>query len=426
MHSVSFYTIGCRLNQAETAMLQQSFERHGYKVVDFHDAADVVVINTCTVTQRGDADTKRAVNKVRRRLPDARIALIGCQAQTQAKELKTLPGVHWIVGNGAKMNLVKLLQETWDEPLTLRVPNLDRESFTLPEAGVDRQHTRANLKIQDGCDFFCTFCEIPYARGRARSRVFDDIVRKANELAGAGHKEIVLTGVNTSTYRYKDKTLTDVVLALENIDELERIRISSIEGKTIDERLLDHMSADSKLCRHLHISVQSASDTILNAMNRRYTVAEFSEFIHHVHGKVDNICLGTDILTGFPGETEQLFEETRENIQAMPLSYYHVFAYSDRKNARSRTFSNKVPRHLIDQRSQRLRELGQQQRRLHHVRNIGNIEKVLFEQCKNGWWTGLTDNYIRVRVQSSHNIHNQLLPVRLVKAESNSMTGHLL
>ncbi|MBL8014048.1 MAG: tRNA (N(6)-L-threonylcarbamoyladenosine(37)-C(2))-methylthiotransferase MtaB, partial [Candidatus Omnitrophica bacterium] len=228
--SIAFHTLGCRLNQSETASLENSFEGRGYTVVSHNQESDIAVINTCTVTENGDADTRRLVNRIVRKNPRVRIALVGCQAQVQKEKLTQLPNVRWVVGNQRKMDLADVLAEM-PHPATAQVvaPTIERKPFVIPIAGVDRSHTRANLKIQDGCDFFCSFCEIPYARGRARSRVFDDILTEGNALAEAGHQEIILTGINIGTYQYQDKNLMDVIRSLEQIEKIKRIRISSIE-----------------------------------------------------------------------------------------------------------------------------------------------------------------------------------------------------
>ena len=425
MKSVSFYTLGCRLNQAETAIIEKGFEQKGYKIVNFGQTSDIVVINTCTVTENGDADARRLVNKINQKNPLAKIALIGCQAQTQGKRLLEMPNVQWVVGNALKMELATLLDAvTRDEPLVM-TPAIKKESFTISVAGVDSTHTRANLKIQDGCDFFCSFCEIPFARGRARSRVYDDILRAAAELAKAGHREIVLTGINVGTYRYEDKTLLDVINGLEMIKELERIRISSIEPTTIPDQLLDKMAQNQKLCRHLHIPIQYGEDKILKAMNRKYTVAELSEYINKVHRLVPNICIGTDVMVGFPGETEEQFNQSYDVLKSLPFGYFHVFSYSDRNHNKSRNFPNKIAKEIIDKRSRRMRELSAQKKRCYLEQFIGQTATALFEQKKKGFWTGLTDTYIRVYVRSEWNLQNRFAPVRLQRIENQVMMGQL-
>ena len=424
---VSFYTLGCRLNQAETAILQRSFEQKGYRVVDFKKSADVVVVNTCTVTENGDADTRKVVNKINRLNPEARIALIGCQAQIQRHKLLEMRNVHWVVGNERKMELDSVLQETADNASPRVItPVISRKPFTIPLAGIDRKHTRANLKIQDGCDFFCSFCVIPYARGRARSREFANIISAAKQLIHAGHREIVLNGINVGTYCYEDKTILDVVKTLEQLDGLQRLRLSSIEPTTIPWKLIERAKPDSKLCRHFHIPLQSGSDEVLQMMNRHYSTAEFSDFIQKVSKHVPGVCLGVDVIVGFPGEKDTHFEETHNLLQDLPLAYFHVFSYSERPWTKSRKLMDKVSQPVIEKRSKSLRELSVQKRRIFMEQHIGSVQMVLFEQKKKEYWNGLTDNYIRVKVSSDLDLHNRLLPVRLEKFGDQSMTGTLL
>jgi threonylcarbamoyladenosine tRNA methylthiotransferase MtaB len=424
---VSFYTIGCRLNQAETAVLQQSFEEQGYQVVDINQPAEVVVVNTCTVTENGDAETRKLINKIQRIHPQARIALLGCQAQIERESLLEMPNVYWIVGNSRKMEFARILQNSLNDyqPQVI-TPAIPRESFTQPAAGIDRQHTRANLKIQDGCDFFCSYCVIPYARGRARSRVFEDILQEAGQLAAAGHREIVLTGINIGCFAYDNKSLLEVIAALENIEGIDRIRISSIEPSTIPFELIERMRKGSKLCRYLHIPLQSGSDAVLKSMHRKYSVREYEDFIFTLHDQLPEICLGTDVIVGFPGETDRHFEVTHQLLSDLPLVYFHVFSYSERPLARSCKLEPKIPREISEQRSKILRELSAGKRRQYLENKIGSIQKVLFEQYKNGCWSGLTDTYIRVRVRSTEDLHNQLLLVRISEVEKNGVIGNLI
>lgn len=423
---VSFYTIGCRLNQAETAILQQSFKEQGYQVVDVHSPADVIVINTCTVTENSETDTRKLIHKIVRQQPDSRIALVGCQAQLEREALLDMPNVQWVIGNSQKMEFARILRESYADlrPQVL-TSVIQRRSFVNPAAGIDRQHTRANLKIQDGCDFFCSFCVIPYVRGRARSRIFDDILKEAEQLALAGHREIVLTGINIGLYSYQGKTLVDVIDALEKIDGIARIRISSIEPSTISMEILERMSQDSKLCRHMHIPLQSGSDLVLKAMRRKYSVSEFSDFIQELYQRVPGVCLGTDVIVGFPGETEEDFERTCHLLSDLPFGYFHVFSYSDRPVARSRIMEPKVAREVIEKRSQVLRELSNRKREYYLERQIGTVQSVLFEQQKAGWWSGLTDTYVRVKVKAAEDLRNQIRKVELKEIIKNGVVGEL-
>ena len=355
------------------------------------------------------------------------IALVGCQAQVQREKLLALPNVKWVVGNARKMEMEKILSESGSDTPQLITPAIRKESFTIPFIGFDDKHTRANLKIQDGCDFFCSFCEIPYARGRARSREFDDILKEAKALTAAGHHELVLTGINIGTYNFDGKTLVDVLAALEKIEDLWRIRISSIEPTTIANEVVDFLAAKSKLCNYLHIPIQSGNDEILRGMKRKYTVQEFVDFLMMAHHKAPEACLGTDVIVGFPGETDACFEETYNLLLDLPFAYFHVFSYSDRDHAKSSKLDAglKMPRETIIERSRRLRELSNRKRRVYFQKNIGKTELVLFEQQKNAMWNGLTDTYIRVKVKSDWDLTNQLLPVTLQEIQNQAMIGTL-
>lgn len=423
--TISFHTFGCRLNQSETASISNSFVHEGYRVVDVKDGADIVVINTCTVTQGGDADTRRMVLKVNRLNPHVRIALVGCQAQIQKEQLAALPNVSWIVGNERKMDLVNVFaQNPLPESPVVITPTINRVPFTLPVPAIDRQHKRASLKIQDGCDFFCTFCEIPYARGRARSRVFDDVLSEANALVNAGHQELILTGINVGTYQHESRNIEDVVIALENIAGLKRIRISSIEPTTIPMSLVDRMN-HGKLCRYLHIPIQSAHNEILTAMERKYTLEDFSDFITQAHTNVNNICIGTDVIVGFPGESDQHFDLTVDYLRESPIDYFHVFSYSPRQMAKSR-FMDSLPASTIAHRSHVLRELSERKRRMFYESQLGLTMPVIFESYNDGYWDGVTDNFARVRVKMQGDYMNTMLNVRLQSCEAQAIIGELV
>lgn len=421
---VSFYTFGCRLNQSETSSLENDFIRQGYDVVDIKETSDIVVINTCTVTENGDADTRRMVSKVNRLHPQARIALVGCQAQVQKELLASLPNVSWVVGNERKMDLVKVFDE---HPAPLRAevitPTINRSAFTMPVAAIDRSHRRANLKIQDGCDFFCTFCEIPYARGRARSRIFEDIIQEAKILATAGHKEIILTGINIGTYKERDFVIMDVLKALGEIDPLKRIRISSIEPTTIPHEIFQLMKK-GKICRYLHVPLQSGHDAVLQDMGRKYSIKEFSDFVENAHATVEGICLGTDVIVGFPSETNAHFDATVDFLRESLLHYFHVFSYSPRHMAKSR-LSNSLPAITISNRSQILRELSLRKKRAFHETLLGQKTHVLCEQHVDGHWEGFTDNYVKVKFPSSRDLMNELVLVRFIKAENHAIVGEM-
>ena len=426
MKKISFYTFGCRLNQSETASIRNSFEQGGYQVVGFDEPSDIVVINTCTVTKGGDADTRHLVHKVNRLNPTARIALVGCQAQIQKEQLAYLPNVRWIVGNGRKMDLVSVFNEypQSDRPQVI-TPSIERGSFSSAIASLDRDHTRANIKIQDGCDSFCSFCEIPYARGRARSRVFEDIFTEAAALVAGGHKELILTGINIGTYSYQDKTLTDVIKGMDALEGLERLRISSIEPTTIPKDIFSAMGTGHKLCRYLHIPLQSGDDEILKEMKREYIIKNFSDFVRQAQARVPQIGIGTDVIVGFPGESDAHFERTVNILKELPIHYLHVFSYSPRRMAKSRLIEP-LPAEVIAGRSQILRDLSTTKRRMFYESLLGSVRTVLFERSQHmGWQNGLTDNYVRVKIKYSRDLFNQILPVRLQTIDGQAVVGEL-
>lgn len=424
--SVSFHTLGCRLNQSETACIQNALENDGYTVEASESPSEIVVINTCTVTEHGDTDTRRLVNKIVRKNPKVRIALIGCQAQVQKEKLALLPNVRWIIGNQHKMQLQDIFNE-FPDPSEAKVitPVIDRKPFVIPVASVDRTHTRANIKIQDGCDFFCSFCEIPYARGRARSRVFDDILLEARALAAAGHKEIILTGINIGTYQYEGKSLLEVVQAMEKIEDIDRIRISSIEPTTIPDALVQFMKPGHKLCPYLHIPLQAGHDEILSAMKRKYSVEEFSKCVAYFREQVPGICIGTDVIVGFPGESEEHFAATEKLLREGPIDYFHVFSYSARHMAKSTELKSALASHVISRRSQILRELSQRKRRMYHESLLGSVQRVIWEECKDNYWMGFTDNYVKIRLNSHKNLTGKAHLVTLVSVEESTVRGQM-
>ena len=426
MARIAFQTFGCRLNQAETATLSASFAHNGHDIVGLQDPNDIVVVNTCTVTENGDADTRRLVRRIVRENPDAEIALVGCQAQMQPQFLAELPNVRWVVGNADKMDLVSIIADDSNGSETTVVRNTPpRSSFTMPIDGIDPFHTRANLKIQDGCDFFCSFCVIPFARGRARSREFPDLIREARNLAAAGYRELVLTGVNIGTYQYEEQRFMDVIAGLLATAGLDRLRISSIEPTTIPDTLIPLIQSQDQICPYLHIPLQSGSDDMLESMKRRYTRAEFADFMHQAFAEIADLCFGTDIIVGYPGETEAHFDDSLAFVESLPFSYYHVFSYSDRDHAKSRDFADHVPKGEIRRRSRALRALSDRKRDTFMRQYLGSTREVLIEQSKNGFWTGLTDNFIRVRLSSDRELRNEIVPLRLVEVDGAMMVGEL-
>lgn len=426
---IAFHTIGCRLNQYETAVIRNTFNSDEYTIVAVDEPADIVVINTCTVTHKSDTDTRRFITRLRKLNPDVNVALIGCQAQLQAASMAQWPNVRWVIGNARKFDLARILKEfKASSSVYIETPAIGRDAVVSNPSnifGIDPEHTRANLKIQDGCDFFCAFCEIPFARGRARSREFSDIIQEAKALAGAGHQEIILTGINLGTYQRGSKSLLDIIKALDDIPKIKRIRISSIEPLAIPNGLIGLMASKTKLCRYLHLPVQSLHDGTLKAMKRRYSVLQVQTFLRELIQAVPSVCLGTDVIVGFPGETQDHFDETYHQLKELPFHYIHVFSYSDRPHAKSRTLGGKVDIPEIKKRSQKLRDLSRRKRLQFYRSAVGTIMPVLFEQTKDGLWQGLTDNFIPVATQSEKSLKNMIKPVTLQSADYSGIQGKL-
>ncbi len=382
-------------------MLGDSLTRQGYRLVEYGEETDLLVLNTCSVTENAEKDCRYAVRKTLRHSPHAFVAVTGCYAQTGAAQLQTVPGIDLIVGTQFKMNLPDYLPapaqlRKQPEPELRHSRTIDREDFVLPGTAYS-DSTRALLKIQDGCDFMCSFCLIPFARGRERSRVAADVLREARELAAHGYRELVLTGVNIGRYAYQGMELVDLLQELEAIPEVVRIRISSIEPTTLPAKLLEHMAASSKLCHYLHLPLQSGDNGILQAMNRRYGLREYEELVAQALALMPDLGLGTDLMVGFPGEDEQAFANTLHTAGRLPFSYFHVFSYSSRPGTAAARLEPQVPAAVIRQRSKALAELSRTKALAFYQRQIGRTVSVLFEQGeRDGFRTGTTANFTRV------------------------------
>ncbi len=429
MPSVSLHTLGCRLNQAETAIIAENLKKQGYKIVPYGQPSDLTVINTCTVTEQADSKCRQAVRQSIRKNPDTFVAVVGCYAQMAVDVIKNIDGVDLIIGNEHKLKLYDYLNglNKNSQPLIVHSSKISREAFTIESVGLYDTHTRANLKIQDGCNFVCSFCIVAAARGPARSRKFKDIIIEAHKLVDMGFKEIVLTGVNIGTYSYEGKYFLDILAEMEKIDGLQRIRISSIEPTTVDKNLIDFMAGSSKICRHLHIPLQSGDNEILKAMRRKHTAAEFSDIINYAVEKIENIGIGTDVMVGFPGEGHDKFVITKKLLADLPITYFHVFSYSDRKGTAAYNYKPKVQRHEKKLRNKIMIELGKRKKRAFYEDSIGARIDVLFEEAdENGFWSGFSDNYMRVKVKSEQPLKNSIRTVRLVSIEGEELLGELL
>lgn len=411
-------------------MLADQLTRKGYRLVDSGQPTDVLVVNTCSVTEQAEKECRVIVRKTLRLSPDAFVAVTGCYAQTGVQALQQMPGVDLIVGTQHKMALPEYLPIDMPLPkrataLVLHTKHIDREEFVLPGTG-ESDSTRAPLKIHDGCNFMCSFCLIPFARGRERSRHVEDVIREAIELAQRGHREVVLTGVNIGRYESQQCDLVGLIQRLEQIDGLDRIRISSIEPSTVSEGLLDHMMCSSKLCRFLHIPLQSGSDELLRAMNRNYTVAEYRGLIETASARIPGLGLGTDVMVGFPREAPTDFDATMQLIEELPFSYLHVFTFSKRPGTAAARLRNTVPSSIIRNRARALAKLSEAKRMTFYQRYLGRSVRVLFEKPdRDGFATGRTDNFMKVEVSTTENLWNTCRDVVITGVMDGLAIGHL-
>ena len=418
--TVTLLSQGCRLNHSETAGLINDFKNAGIEEVSMDQNPDIVIINTCTVTENGDKDTQKILRKIDQTCKNTKVALIGCQSQIKKAQLLKLPNVHWVIGNEEKKNTKNIVLN--DQP-GLHVNKITRKPFFQTYSSFDPRHTRVNLKIQDGCDFYCSFCIIPFARGPARSRNFDNVIADARSLIGLGVKELVLTGINLGTYENSGANFYELLETLLKINPNTRIRISSIEPTTIGEKLIALWEKYPNFCRYLHLPIQSGTNEILTLMRRKYSIEDYDMYIKTVKKQLPDICIGTDVIVGFPGETEDLFKKTLSYLNEAPIDYFHVFSYSERTMAHSRKFENPVDKKEIKRRSEVLRGLHADKWSAFLKKEIGKHRKVLFEQKKGDDWIGSTEHFVKVRLKSNENLKNNVLTVKLKGIQNHEMIG---
>lgn len=423
MATVAFQTLGCKVNHYETEAVWQLFKDAGYARVDFADHADVYVVNTCTVTNTGDKKSRQVIRRAIRQNPDSVICVTGCYAQTSPAEIMAIPGVDVVVGTQDRHKMIGYIEQFREERMPINaVGNIMKakvyEELDVP-AFTDR--TRASLKIQEGCNNFCTFCIIPWARGLMRSRQPEDVLKQAQQLVDAGYKEIVLTGIHTGGYGedLKDYNLAKLLKALESVNGLERLRISSIEASQITDEVLDVLKASPIVVRHLHVPIQSASDTVLRRMRRKYTMAEFGERITRLKEVLPDCAITSDVIVGFPGETEEEFMETFNFINDHKFSELHVFPYSKRTGTPAAMMDNQVEESIKEERVARLIALSDQLAKEYASKYEGELLEIIpeeFSEEAGGRLVGYTDNYLRVAIEGDESMIGQLVRVKITKA----------
>ncbi|WP_294743058.1 tRNA (N(6)-L-threonylcarbamoyladenosine(37)-C(2))-methylthiotransferase MtaB [uncultured Exiguobacterium sp.] len=423
MATVAFQTLGCKVNHYETEAVWQLFKDAGYARVDFADHADVYVVNTCTVTNTGDKKSRQVIRRAIRQNPDSVICVTGCYAQTSPAEIMAIPGVDVVVGTQDRHKMIGYIEQFREERMPINaVGNIMKakvyEELDVP-AFTDR--TRASLKIQEGCNNFCTFCIIPWARGLMRSRQPEDVLKQAQQLVDAGYKEIVLTGIHTGGYGedLKDYNLAKLLKALESVNGLERLRISSIEASQITDEVLDVLKDSPIVVRHLHVPIQSASDTVLRRMRRKYTMAEFGERITRLKEVLPDCAITSDVIVGFPGETEEEFMETFNFINDHKFSELHVFPYSKRTGTPAAMMDDQVEESIKEERVARLIALSDQLAKEYASKYEGELLEIIpeeFSEEARGRLVGYTDNYLRVAIEGDESMIGQLVRVKITKA----------
>jgi threonylcarbamoyladenosine tRNA methylthiotransferase MtaB len=421
---VALHTLGCRLNMSETGSIAQGFIDRGYEIVDFGEEADVVFINTCTVTDAADSTCRNLIRKAHTSSPEGKIVVAGCYAQMESEKISNMQGVDLVLGNSEKYKVFDYLNEDSEN-----LVHVDKswEFFGAATTTAD-SHTRAFLKIQDGCNYVCSFCIIPFARGRSRAISIADAVAEAKKLISQGFKEVVLTGVNIGEYEHSSgEKLHDLVAALLAIDGLERFRLSSVEPNTITDELLEVLKSSPKVLDHFHIPLQSGDDTILSNMRRKYTVADYKKVIGKIMAAFPNAGIGADMIVGFPGETKEQFENTYNLAKELPLTHFHVFPYSKRKNTTAAKMDNHIQHSVKKDRVRSLIMFGDAKLNLFTEDQIGKKTKVLFERRnKLGLFEGYSSNYVRVQVQSDIDLANEIREVYLARMENGKLFGEIL
>ena len=402
--TIAFHTLGCKLNFAETSTLSRQLETEGYQKTDFNELADVYVINTCSVTENADKECRQLIRKVKRQNPLARVVITGCYAQLKPEQIAEMEGVDMVIGAGEKYNIAQHLKQ-FQPGNKAQVYSCDIESVEGFHASYSvNDRTRTFLKVQDGCDYSCTFCTIPLARGHSRSDTIQGVLANVHELQQAGVQEVVLTGVNLGDFgkghqgqRRHEENFFDLVQALETQSTMPRFRISSIEPNLLHPELIEYIAGSTRFMPHFHMPLQSGNNELLGAMRRRYRRELYAERVALIKEKMPHACIGVDVIVGFPGETEAHFQDTFNFLHELPVSYLHVFTYSERENTPAIAMSGVVPVHERKQRNARLRDLSEKKMNLFTEVHRGETRWVLFEQAeKGGHMEGYTDNYIKV------------------------------
>tara|TARA_B100001750_G_scaffold97886_2_gene77487 strand:+ start:2403 stop:3698 length:1296 start_codon:yes stop_codon:yes gene_type:complete len=424
---IAFHTMGCKTNFSETSVISSEMLRNGFQEVSYKVEADIYVLNTCSVTENADKEARKLIRQARRLNPFAKIAVIGCYAQLQPDQISRIPGVDLVLGAAEKFNLLSHLHSLNEdnESRIIRSPINNISSFQPSYTNGER--TRSYLKVQDGCNYSCSFCTIPLARGKSRSDTIKNTVKIAQNIADSGSKEIVLTGINIGDFGSdNDESFLQLIMILDKIKGVERFRISSIEPNLLSDEIISFCADSNKFVPHFHIPLQSGSDSILKSMKRRYTTELYKSRVQYIKQLIPDCCIGVDVIVGYPGEKEDHFEETKLLLESLNISYLHVFSYSQRKDTVAATLKKQVKKEEKEYRSKTLHRLSNQKKNVFYNQYENTIRPVLIEGSKNGKSQGFTDNYIKVNIEGKISSQNSIVPVLLKSNKGNYMDGEII
>lgn len=435
---VAFYTLGCKLNFSETSTIGEQFIKNGFDVVNYDDQADVYVINTCTVTENADRECRQIVRRALRNNPNAYVIVTGCYAQLRPEEILKIDGVDAVLGSNEKFNLFNIINDFQkkDESCAYVTPTEKLETFNSSFAVEGNDRTRAFYKVQDGCDYKCSYCTIPLARGKSRSANPDEVVKEFKQLVSSGFKEIVLTGVNVGDYLYNENQSQEeqeynlyllLKKILTEVDGEYRIRISSIESNLLSDEIIQLAKYDKRLCNHFHIPLQSGNDKILKLMQRRYNTIDYKNLIEKLVTEIPNLAIGVDVIVGFPGETDDDFLITYNFLRDLPISYLHVFTYSERPNTKAILLDGNVDQVIRKKRNNMLRILSEKKRLEFYRKMLGQKLTAVFEhENHDGFMKGFTENYVRIKTKYNSELINKFVQVKIVEIDENICTAEII
>jgi threonylcarbamoyladenosine tRNA methylthiotransferase MtaB len=425
---VALHTLGCKLNYAETSAIGDRFRREGYQLTEFGAPSDVIVINSCTVTENADRECRQLVRRALRANPDAFVVVTGCYAQLQPEEIASIEGVDLVLGSAEKFRIMEHAESfaKRDVPKVV-VGEIPEDSFGPAFSGAGDARTRAFLKVQDGCDYNCSFCTIPLARGASRSQPIDAAVAQARELVAGGFQEIIVTGVNVGDFgKGRKESLRDLLAALHEVEGLRRLRVSSIEPNLLTDAIIDLAAGSEIMAPHFHVPLQSGSDAVLGRMRRRYRSSLYRDRVERVLAVMPDAAIGVDVIVGFPGESDEHFQETYDLLHALPVAYFHVFTYSERENTPAAGYGAAVPVDVRRGRTRMLRTLSEKKRAAFAAKHLGELRPVLFEHGRgDGMIQGYTDNYIRVALPFAPVLENRIVETRIGEFQGEYALGDI-